>query len=201
MNLAEKLGAGIYAEHLMLAADRWGIDDPEDQARWLAQCSVESGGFKRVVENLNYRAERLLEVFRGRNGMHTLKQARKIVSGGQHAIGNAIYGGAWGAKRLGNTELGDGWKFRGMSLIQTTGRFNFAGTSIGLYGDDRLLHQPQLLQTPEGAAQAAAWYWYSRKLNGITDIRLVTKKINAAMLDLDKRMAITTQALELVQSA
>jgi putative chitinase len=198
MNLASKFGAGIYSDHLMVAALRWGITNPEDQARWLAQCSVESAGFRRVVEGMNYRPERLLEVFKGRNGLTTLSQAVAIVAGGQQAIANHVYGGAWGLKNLGNTEPGDGWKFRGMSLIQTTGRSNFRDTSWGCYGDDRLLHNPEILQTPEGASQAAAWYWYSKKLNGITDVRLVTKKINAGMLELDKRIAETKRALELI---
>lgn len=198
MNLAAKMGAGIYADHLMRAAQRWGILAVEDQARWLAQCSVESGGFKRVAEGMNYRAERLLEVFRGRNGINTLSVAQQIVAGGQQAIANAVYGGTWGAANLGNTQPGDGWKFRGQGLIQTTGRWNFRAASIGMYGDEHiLLDNPTILQEPEGAAESAAFFWYDKKLNGITDIRVVTRKINRGMLELDKRIELTQRALSL----
>lgn len=197
MNLAAKLGAGIYAEHLMSAATRWGIVSPADQARWLAQCSVESQGFTKVVEGLNYSPERLLTVFQNRNGMRTLQDAKDIVAGGQKTIAEAIYGGAWGSKNLGNTSPGDGWKFRGQGLLQTTGRFNYHATSWGCWGDDRLLGQPELLQTPEGAAQAAAWYYYSRKLIGVSDVRYITKAINGGLNALHERDAATKRALDL----
>jgi putative chitinase len=200
MNLAAKMGAGIHADALMAAASRWGILAVEDQARWLAQCKVESAGFLKLVESLNYRPERLLAVFKGRNGINTLSIATQIVAAGQPAIANAIYGGTWGLKNLGNSEPGDGWKFRGAGFMHTTGRANFKMTSMEVYGDERLLDKPELLQQPEGAANAAAWFWHSRKLNGVTDVQIITKRINGGLNALQERIDATRQALELAHA-
>ena len=200
MNIAEKMGAGKYAPFLMIAAERWGISNPEDQARWLAQCSVESQGFTKVKEDLRYRAERLLQVFPGRNGLRTIDMARRIVQGGQSAIAEHIYGGAWGAKNLGNTEPGDGAKFFGRGLKQITGRYNYRMTSIGMYGDERLLDNPELLEQPRDASESAAYYWYSHKLNGRTSVREITKIVNGGYNGLDDRETLTAQALQFVRA-
>lgn len=81
-----------------------------------------------VRENLNYSTDALISKF----GRHRISEAdaRKYGrSGGrpanQEAIANAIYGGEWGRKNLGNTQSGDGWKYRGGGLPQVTGRANF----------------------------------------------------------------------------
>lgn len=198
MSIAAKMNAGIYAGYLMDAAIKWGITNPQDQARWLAQCSVESQGFTKVKESLNYRPERLLAVFPGRNGMTTLGQARALVQRGQSAIAEQIYGGAWGAKNLGNTEPGDGAKFVGRGLKQITGRYNYRVTSMGMYGDHRLLDEPGLLERPKDASESAAYFWYAHKLNGMTDVRAITKIVNGGYNGLEERERLTAQALELV---
>lgn len=199
--LAVGMGANdAVANALDVAAARWGIADPFDQCRFLAQCFVESGGFKVREENLNYRAPRLLEIFKGRNGLSTLKQAQEICAGGKQAIANFVYGGAWGARNLGNTEPGDGWKFRGRGLIQLTGRANYARTSKGCYGSDKLINEPDWLVTTAGAADSAAYFWYANKLNGITDIKALTRRINPGLLELGKRIDMTRKAVDLLKS-
>lgn len=80
---------------------------------------------------------------------------------------------------LGNTEPGDGVKFRGRGLIQLTGRRNYALASIAL--DLPLLEHPELLETPENAALSAGWFWYNNNLNALADsgdFKAVTKRIN-----------------------
>jgi putative chitinase len=61
------------------------------------------------------------------------------------------------AEKLGNTQKGDGKKFKGRGYIQITGRSNYkqVGDALGL----DLLNNPELLETPENAAQASIWWW------------------------------------------
>ena len=96
-----------------------------------------------------------------------------------------------GRKDLGNTEPGDGYKFRGRGLIQTTGRANFAdtGEALGVY----LLSDPSLLSLPELAARSAGWYWQSRGLNALADVgdfRRITLRINGGTNGLADRLAL-----------
>lgn len=88
----------------------------------------ETGGkMQPITENLNYSVQGLLKTF-GRHRISAADAQRYGRAGGrpanQQAIANTIYGGAWGRKHLGNTEPGDGWKYRGMGLVQNTGRTN-----------------------------------------------------------------------------
>lgn len=96
-----------------------------------------------------------------------------------------------GRKDLGNTEPGDGFKFRGRGLIQTTGRANYAATGAALGVD--LLADPTLLATPELAARSAGWYWQSRGLNALADagdFRRITLRINGGTNGMAERLAL-----------
>lgn len=128
-----------------------GITDPKEQASFMAQLDHESGGFKVLRENLNYRASRLKEVFsRYRNN----PAAAERDAGNPEAIANMVYGNR---SDLGNTEPGDGWKYRGRGFIQLTGRDNYTRASRDLGID--LVNNPDLAETPEVAAKLAIWYW------------------------------------------
>lgn len=70
---------------------------------------------------------------------------------------------------LGNTQAGDGVKFKGRGLIQTTGRSNYRAVSIFLFDDLRLLDNPEILEEPKYALESACYYWKSRNLNFICD--------------------------------
>ncbi len=74
-----------------------------------------------------------------------------------------------GREDLGNTEPGDGIKFKGRGLIQVTGKSNYNLCSIFLFGDKRLLDEPDLLEEPESALGSACWYWTKNQLNDICD--------------------------------
>jgi putative chitinase len=148
------------ADYLMTSAMNAGIRDPKELANFMGQMQVESGGYKSMDENLHYSGERLLEVFPGRNGLHDAKQADQIVAGGPESVANAIYGGAWGKRNLGNTEPGDGWTYHGRGYVQLTGRDNYAqvGQALGL----DLVHHPELAADREIAAKIAIYYWQDR---------------------------------------
>jgi putative chitinase len=75
-------------------------------------------------------------------------------------------------KDLGNTQPGDGARFKGRGLIQITGRNGYRDASMHLYKDLRLLTNPELLEQPDGAVQSACWYWFNRGLNSVMDVPL-----------------------------
>lgn len=197
--LAFWMGAKDYSKPIEDACIRWGITSGRDRARFIAQLHVESGGFNRIEENLRYSGSRLYAVFPGRNGL-TRKIADDLAAAGPRAIANFVYGGAWGARNLGNVEPDDGWTYRGRGLIQTTGRANYRDTSMGCYGDKRLLDNPDMLLSPHEAANSAGWYWYDRRLDGIADIRELTRRINGGSHGLSERIKQTERAYGLLNS-
>lgn len=106
-----------------------------------------------------------------------------------------------GRQDLGNTEPGDGAKFAGRGLIQITGRHNYGKASQALFGDDRLLKQPGLLEQPEWAAKSAVWYWTTRNLNVKADadqFEAITRAINGGTNGSDDRKMRYLQALSVL---
>lgn len=102
-----------------------------------------------------------------------------------------------GRHDLGNTQIGDGFRFRGRGLIQTTGRANYKDTGDALGVD--LIAQPELLGQAALAARSAGWYWSSRGLNAIADsgnFVLVTRRINGGINGLTERQALYDAAQE-----
>lgn len=92
------------------------------------------------------------------------------------------------AKILGNTEVGDGYKYRGRGFLQLTGRDNYAraGKALGL----PLEQNPDLLLRPDINAKVSLWYWNNRvkkKVKDFTNVAQVTKKINPGMKGLKSR--------------
>lgn len=97
------------------------------------------------------------------------------------------------ANRLGNTESGDGARFKGRGLIQITGRFNYAQLSKALETD--FLTKPELLEAPNMAVRSACWWWSARNLNEMADandqhnFRKMTRVINGGLNGWDDRLA------------
>lgn len=90
----------------------------------------------------------------------SLRYVREIASGAAYE----------GRKDLGNTQPGDGVKFKGRGLIQITGRANYAACSAALYdGPDVLIQHPEMLETVSGACRSAAWFWKTHDLNKFAD--------------------------------
>jgi putative chitinase len=198
---ATEANAQKYLESLNTAMQLYGIDTKERVAGFLSQIGHESGALSRVVENLNYRVEALMSLFGrqriseddakafGRND--AIKQPAD-----QESIANIIYGGPWGAKNLGNTEFGDGWKYRGRGLKQLTGRYNYkvCGEALGI----DLVDNPELLEQPLPAALSAAWFWRTKNLDQHADnqdIEKLTRAINGGTLGLDERKRLFAAAM------
>lgn len=94
------------------------------------------------------------------------------------------------ATALGNTQVGDGFKFRGRGLIQITGRANYV--SMGAYMHIDCVTRPELLETPQYAALSAAYYWLKHNINNMADIgdlQNVTRLVNGGLNGYDRRLA------------
>lgn len=89
---------------------------------------------------------------------------------------------------LGNTQPGDGKRFRGRGLIQITGRANTIACLRALgWRDD----EPERLETPLGACRSAAWFWKTRRCNEHADLGnfwSISKIINGGTIGLDDRI-------------
>ena len=99
-----------------------------------------------------------------------------------------------GRKDLGNTQKGDGYKFKGRGYIQVTGRANYSEISKDLKID--FINNPELLEQEVNAMVSALWFWNKRKLNqfaDLDDIKTITKKINGGYNGLKERQEYLTQ--------
>ena len=100
-----------------------------------------------------------------------------------------------GRADLGNSVVGDGFKFRGRGLIQVTGRTNYANCGKAL--DLDLLEHPELLEIPRWACESAAWFWQSNGLNELADkgqFTTITRRINGGLNGLDDRVQLWARA-------
>lgn len=104
-----------------------------------------------------------------------------------------------GRADLGNTEPGDGVRFKGRGLIQTTGRSNYRATGEALGVD--LIAQPELLADSTLAARSAAWFWKEHGLNELADagdFMRITRRINGGLNGFDDRLALFEVAKEVL---
>jgi len=131
----------------------------------LANVMKESGGVSKE-EDLDYSKtsnERIRSVFGSRAAGMSDQQLNQIKSNKQ-SMAEFMYGGGTEiGRRMGNTEAGDGWKYRGRGYIQLTGKSNYAQASKAIFGDDRLVKDPDLVNNPKIAAEVTAWYMQKTK--------------------------------------
>lgn len=93
-----------------------------------------------------------------------------------------------GRKDLGNTQKGDGVRYKGRGIFQLTGRANYRtiGAKIGM----DLENNPELAESPEVSVLTALEYWKSRNLNPLADadnVEAITRKINGGLNGFDDR--------------
>jgi putative chitinase len=179
-----------WAQALSDVMPQYGIETPVQVAAFLSQVGHESGHLNTLVENLNYGTNGLLTTFKKYFASETVaaQYARN-----PEKIANRVY-----ALRMGNGDeaSGDGWKYRGRGILQVTGRNNYAACSQKLFGDDRLLDNPDLLLEPEHAVASALWYWESRNIADYSDdIVKVTKLVNGGTHGIEDRTDIYEKAL------
>jgi putative chitinase len=175
--------ADKWIDALNATCERFEINTPERIAGFLSQLAHESGGFKFVSENLNYRAEALSRVWPSRFPADIAAEYAM----NPEKIANRAY-----CDRMGNGDelSGDGWKYRGRGLIQLTGKDNYAAFSMAC--DVDALSNPDLVAEPEMAALSAGWFWSKNGLNALADAKNVegmTRRINGGTHGLDDRQA------------
>ena len=171
-------------------------------AHALAQQSVETRQFGTLVESLNYSVKGLLDTFRrGRiSAVDCERLGRKqgeppLGLDRQEAIANIVYGGSFGVTDLGNTQPGDGWRFRGRGAKQTTGRANYARIKL-LTGFD-VIANPALLEDPDKGMRAACIFWTDKRCNVFADaddIDGLTRAINGGTNGIVERRAALVRA-------
>jgi putative chitinase len=169
------------------------IDTEKRVACFLGQTAHESGGYRAIRENLNYKAEGLNKTFK--KYFPTVESAQAYAHN-QEMIANKIY-----SNRMGNgpESSGDGFAFRGRGLIQLTGRSNYTwfADSIGETVEDI----PAFLETFEGAVQSACWFWETNKLNALADamdVKKMTKVINGGYIGLEDRIKHIEHAVHIL---
>ena len=193
MNVEQLHELGIDAkwfDPLLETFARFDINTPLRQAAFVGQCQHESGNFKTLEENLNYKPEALMRVWPSR--FPDMETALEYAHNPEK-IANKVYAGRM---NNGDEESGDGWKYHGRGLIQLTGKDNYALCGDSLMLD--LLRDPDILLTPQGAALSAGWFWRKHGLNEVADAKeyvLMTKRINGGNLGYDDRVAKMDTAL------
>jgi putative chitinase len=195
--LAEMIPGNPYLDNWLEALNQilpeYDISAPKRVAAFIAQCAHESGGFKFLKENFNYKAESLLKVFP--KYFKTLDEANKYAKKPEK-IANKIYG-----NRMGNGDeaSGDGFRYCGRGLIQLTGKENYSWFAASL--EMPVEDVPEYLQTFEGAVQSACWFWETNNLNGLADkgdIINLTKRINGGTIGLEDRIKHYNHALHVL---
>lgn len=195
--LAQIVTGNPHIEHwheaLALCCPDYDINTPKRVAAFVAQCAHESGNFRFLKENLNYRAASLMKVWP--RHFPTMEIAQQYANK-QDRIANRAY-----ANRMGNGDeaSGDGAKFLGRGLIQLTGRSNYQAFADSIETDIEEI--PAYLATFEGAVQSACWFWETNNLNrwaDTGDIKELTRRINGGFIGLEDRLKHYNHALHVL---
>lgn len=159
-----------------------------------------------VAVRMGFRPDQALALERAciRFGIDTALRVSHFLGQVAHESREGLYmeeiasGAAYeGRKDLGNTQPGDGRRFKGRGLIQLTGRHNYREYSRAVYGDDRAVHSPEMVSSLPDAALAAGWFWDIKGLNVVADtdnVRSVTRIVNGGYNGLADREATTAKA-------
>lgn len=171
------------------------ITSPGAISMFMAQCSHESKQFTTLVENLNYSADGLMKIFP--KYFKTIQVASEYARQPEK-IANKIY-----ANRMGNgpEESGDGWKYRGKSILQCTGKNNHAGFAV--YSKMKMNEVCAYLLTIEGSVEFALYFWEINKLTKLIELKDVptaTKIINGGIIGLEHRTSEYIRIREILES-
>lgn len=197
-----------------------GLDNKEKVQHFLAQAGVESHNLNAFREYTNYRPARAVEVFPGKFnaiGHDNENPNRKNLSdfyttGNKYLNAEDFYNWVYADEnrsaktRLGNTESGDGWKYRGRGIIQLTGRENYENFSNwykdNINSNTDILNNPSLLQTDSEIGTVSGMYFFNKAVlskitvDGNTSINKVTYRVNSKMEGLSDRKKFLKKAKE-----
>lgn len=167
-----------YLKPLNDTFEKYSINTPLRICHFMAQVLHESGKFTHFEENLRYSANGLLNTF----PKYFSIESAPLFAFKPQQIANIVYRG-----RMGNSDVNDGWIYRGKGAIQITGKTN----SIKCMHDLGLNNVNDLLNLPN-AIISAGWFW--NEINGNTlsdkdDIISITKRINGGLNGISERKA------------
>jgi putative chitinase len=134
---------------------KYGVKSPLAIAHFMAQSSEECGQGLEMIENMNYSAERLLEIF----PTHFTPAMAERCAHNPRLIGDIAYGG-----RMGNAPppSDDGFRFRGAGMSQVTGRDGYAKLQQFLDRHDagfNILENPELIIDPAHTLECGVADW------------------------------------------
>lgn len=169
-----------WADVLTEPCRRYEINTSKRVAMFLANAGHETAGGRRLRESLNYRPEALVKQW---PKYFTPEYAAEVgrtdkQPADQKAIAEAAYNG-----RMGNKLPGDGWRFIGRGLMQTTGRYNYE--RLAEIVNMPLDNLPEWLETRTGAAESAAVFWHANNCNDLADTGAVERcrqRINGGLI-------------------
>lgn len=158
------------------------LTTPLRLAHFLAQTLEETGGYVIFVESGNYSATRMCEVWPSR--FHSVAEAAPYAHNAEKLFNN-VY-----ANRMGNgpPASGDGYRYRGRGILQTTGREAYAkyGKRCGVDFEGN----PDLIYEAEHALKPALAEWTDSGCNALADadnIREITHRVNGGYTNLAER--------------
>jgi putative chitinase len=181
-----------------------GVGTPLRLAHFLAQVLHETGNLTIEWESGSYSAERLLEIFGvGHHSAAITPAEASQLARRPEAIFERVYGlgNPSKARELGNINPGDGFKYRGGGILQTTGRANYRrmGQKCGVDFEA----QPELVISAEHALKPALAEWSENNLNAAADrddIVTVTRRINGGLIGINERAGLLAKLKPLIQS-
>lgn len=189
--------ARLFLEPLNRLLPLHGINTRERVAGFIGQVFIESAGFTALEENLFYtRVDRIRAVFSSR--VKDDITAHRLVRNPK-ALATFVY-----ANRFGNGDeaSGDGWRYRGRGLKQTTFKANYEAASKATGHD--YVSNPDLLSQPEHAVLTACVYWRDQRCSTPADSQDwdgVTRLVNGrAMLQARERALKSRQVLKLLSA-
>jgi len=180
-----------------IAGAKYNLDNPKRLAAFIAQCAHESQEFTRKNENLNYRPQRLVDLWKAR--FPDLAFAQQY-AGNPEKLANYLYANRMGN---GNPESGDGYKYRGGGFLQLTGKDMYAKYAKHI-GKGIELAATLVRTTDAGAMDSAAWVFaIEKKLLDEADkgdFITITKRINGGLIGQKEREAIYNKALKVLSA-
>lgn len=175
-------GFAITAEQLRKAMPRL------DETRAVYYVRYLNPVFERFRINTPQRAAAFLAQLAHESG--ELRWRKELASGAAYE----------GRADLGNTNPGDGVRYKGRGWIQITGRLNYQRASRALGVD--FLKNPRLMEELENAALVSGWFWAWRGLNELADLNTpeafekITKRINGGLNGYAERKKYWARAKE-----
>jgi putative chitinase len=180
---------------------KYGVTTPKRMTMFLSQICHEPQGFTILYESGAYSAKRIMEIFGvGRHSAAVTAAEARSLAGNGYALFERVYGlgNPKKARELGNTQKGDGWRFRGVGFGQTTGRGAHEKYSarIGCSLDG--------LAAPINSLHAILLEWNEKGCNkwaDADDIVTVTKRINGGQNGIADRRQYLAKAKKLLARA